>query len=420
METAYQLDALLKKFEDHSMVAQRFQNKSISDALKKMEKHVALIEPVKDEYSERWTFWVEMPCGFLDSYLKESMADEEEEDEEELENIRTELKWEWESSYPEPVKWYQLVLQKTSYMVEFILSFDKYGILMQEGKELIGKDHLFKEQKKILVFLDKKLSEIINAILTDADKYNAMLESQLSKRNRVGRIRRQDYWDVVVEENRVDQELGAEKIQKLKESLPVIKEEHELDRMTADDFFRYCAIAYDANTKLPYDKKWTPLKKYKIHSDTRDAGLTEIDGSSEEAFRAWYESSRSGAHPWEICRGGSLTHILFRVSESDNKKWQLTLAGSSSVRVIETINMALALYEKKIPFCLAGAEEILRMVTGQDYIGLVPDNVSPRYCDELFPEEDRIIDFMDPWMESIEIFQPFIYWYPLVPYKKNG
>ena len=35
------------------------------------------------------------------------------------------------------------------------------------------------------------------------------------------------------------------------------------------------------------------------------------------------------------------------------------------------------------------------MVTGTDYIGIVPENVIPRYCHSYFPKEDRIIDFMN-------------------------
>ena len=40
-------------------------------------------------------------------------------------------------------------------------------------------------------------------------------------------------------------------------------------------------------------------------------------------------------------------------------------------------------------------EEIVRMVTGTDFIGIVPDTIFPRYCHNLFPKEDKIIDFMN-------------------------
>jgi len=48
-----------------------------------------------------------------------------------------------------------------------------------------------------------------------------------------------------------------------------------------------------------------------------------------------------------------------------------------------------------IPFQLSNAREIFNMVTGNDYIGIVPDYVTPRYCNSFFPPEDNIIDFMN-------------------------
>jgi hypothetical protein len=77
--------------------------------------------------------------------------------------------------------------------------------------------------------------------------------------------------------------------------------------------------------------------------------------------------------------------------------------------------MAVALHENKIPFELTDAEEIVRMVTGNDFIGIVPDTVFPRYCHSLFPKEDRIISFMN--LDSDKGLVPKIaaktYWYPL-------
>ncbi|MGF1583810.1 MAG: hypothetical protein ACFCUM_00705 [Bacteroidales bacterium] len=105
-------------------------------------------------------------------------------------------------------------------------------------------------------------------------------------------------------------------------------------------------------------------------ADGRDAGLRNIEGHSPGAFHEWYHNSgRMGAHPWEICRGGNSTHISLYVSEVDNK-WEILLAGSSFVRVEETVRMAVALHENNIPFKLRDADEIVRMVTGNDYIGI--------------------------------------------------
>ena len=77
--------------------------------------------------------------------------------------------------------------------------------------------------------------------------------------------------------------------------------------------------------------------------------------------------------------------------------------------------MAVALHENNIPFSLYEAEEIVRMVTGADFIGIVPENIIPRYCHSYFPKEDRIIDFMNLGYDR-EIIPQIVeksYWYPL-------
>ena len=186
--------------------------------------------------------------------------------------------------------------------------------------------------------------------------------------------------------------------------------------MTANIFFRICEICYDANGYFNNpEETLNPLEKYLNMADGRDAGLRNIPGDSPEAFYDWYHSSeRVGAHPWEICRGGNSTHISLFVSEVDNK-WNIRLEGSSIGRVEETVRMAVALCENSIPFQLSDAEEIVRMITGNDFIGIVPDTIFPRYCHSLFPVRDNIIDFMNLGSDK-EIVPKIIektLWYPL-------
>ena len=89
------------------------------------------------------------------------------------------------------------------------------------------------------------------------------------------------------------------------------------------------------------------------------------------------------------------------------------MAGSSRVRVIETVLMAVALYKQKIPFVLRDATEIYNMVNGTDYIGIVPEWVTPRYCHSFFPAKDNIIDFMNLEEEKSEETINKAFWYPL-------
>lgn len=95
------------------------------------------------------------------------------------------------------------------------------------------------------------------------------------------------------------------------------------------------------------------------------------------------------------------------------KGWKLRLAGSSSVRVVETVKMALALYINNISFVLEKAEEILRMIKGIDFIGIVPETIIPRYCYGFFHDEDRINDFVNLGFERVKEIIEKSYWYPI-------
>jgi hypothetical protein len=152
---------------------------------------------------------------------------------------------------------------------------------------------------------------------------------------------------------------------------------------------------------------------FSIKQDEAPANSYVSGDGFPDQFADWLQE-RMAAHPWEICRGGNSTHISLFISEVENN-WALRLAGSSIFRVEETVRMAVALFDNKIPFQLSDAEEIVRMVTGSDFIGIVPDAIFPRYCYSLFPKEDKIIDFMNIGFDK-EIIPKIIektYWYPL-------
>jgi hypothetical protein len=249
--------------------------------------------------------------------------------------------------------------------------------------------------------------------------FNSYIQQNLSWTKRLGKIIRKDYWDILGDDSvRLDRNLGEETINNLKMLVEEVKSESTAhhEEMTANMFFRICEICYDANGYFKNAKKpLSPREKYINMADGRDTGLRDIDPDSPKAFYEWYHSGGTlGAHPWEICRGGNSTNISLYVSEVLGK-WNITLAGSSVVRVEETVRMAVALFKNKIPFELRDWDEIVRMVTGTDFIGIVPNPFLPRYCHSLFPKGDKIIDFMNLGFDN-EIIPKIIekaFWYPL-------
>lgn len=77
--------------------------------------------------------------------------------------------------------------------------------------------------------------------------------------------------------------------------------------------------------------------------------------------------------------------------------------------------MAIALEQHCVPVKLHHANELLAMVTGEDYIGVVPYEVDTRYCHSIFPGEEDIIDYLNPWddIENFSLIEKYIQWYPL-------
>ena len=412
---AYEMDEILKPLDKFSN-CEDFADKLIKQQLNMLKKLVTQIQPLENtQYDKSWSFWIPIPTGSFKHYLKITAKEEKMEPAE----LEEELSFTWEDEYSEKAKWYHLGFNASKSANDFTLAFDNYVVIIGKHGSLRGYPNFdIKQQYRLLSFIYAKLNIVIQNIIKNPNAYLKFLERSLPKSYRFGRIKRADYWGVIFEKNRVDRVLGRKNIKQFEKILSQLKSGAPLPTMTADNYFHYCAICYDANCYPQLDSKLSPIKKYKIMADMRDEGLTEIKGNSVKAFAKWYHGNRGGGHPWEIRRGGNTTHISLYISSSDNQ-WKLVLAGSSYQRVVETVRMALALYEHGIVVQLAEAEEIFHMVTGQDYIGLVPHGVPTRYCDSLFPEEDNIIDFVNPGMMEEKDYKkiaPYIYWYPLEKY----
>ena len=401
------IDNVFRYLESHSLlVDHEFHNK-----LQAIYLAMSCIKPGKDDEARQ--LWLEVPRGTIKDF-----GDFEEYREEGFVETYEEFEKLWMDYYPDETKWYGFAAAK--YLDEMFFYFDSR--LIFSVRDTIGpaKEEQYKD-REIHEFLEWLLDRVrgeCGKLKQDALAYNEYIGKNLSFHKRTGRINRRDYWDIMDwEQLRLDKRLGPEII----DSLRILAELQQskqspakLPGMTAGDYFRYCGICYDANDYFGEDADGLPPEeKYLRMADGRDGGLRNVDSCSKDAFMDWYHSRESlGAHPWEICRGGNSTHISLMVSALGGE-WLLSLAGSSVVRVEETVRMAVALYEWKVPFVLVQAEEILGMVTGNDYIGIVPDSVTPRYCHSLFPEEDKVIDFMNLRGEKEKELIANAYWYPL-------
>jgi hypothetical protein len=404
---APQIDVILENLHHGKDLA----NRNIYLKLKEIYSVFSCVKASNDDDLRH--IWLEVERGRIEDFgsYKEFRKSGEVETPEEFEEL-------WNSNYPEETKWYKF--QSSKFRDELYFFFDdKLIFTLNTKEETEEKDNYNLEiYERFLDWLTGKITDSINLLKEDPYSFNGYIRQNLPWTKRYGRIRRKDFNNIMGESTfRPDLGLGKDLTNKLIQLEKEMKSRETplLPEMTANEFFRLCEICYDANDYFKDEtEKLSPCEKYTRMADGRDDGLRKIDGDSPRAFMDWYYHGRSIGHPWEICRGGNSTHISLYISEKDGR-WAIRLAGSSIVRVEETVRMAVALFENKIPFELNEVEEIVGMITGNDYIGIVPDTVFPRYCHSLFPKEDRIIDFMNLGIDR-EITRKVAnktYWYPL-------
>ncbi|NJK93749.1 MAG: hypothetical protein HC905_01420 [Bacteroidales bacterium] len=320
----------------------------------------------------------------------------------------------WESYYPDKIKWYQMSI--TRYADTIYLYINSKITLQVDMNKVYPKEKFLIE--KFAEWLLAKVNEVINKLKVNEKLYNRHIQQNLPFQKRFGKILREKYWMVSPDEmNYFKENLLPETISNLRKIVEISEKGKAsllIEKMTSGLFFRICEIGYNANNYFEQNGiHKTAKEKYLIMADGRDCNLSKIDEDSVVAFRNWYKNeSHCGGHPWEICRGGNSTHISLFLEYIDNSKWLLRLAGRSSVRVVETIKFAVALFENEIPFMLEDARNILNMVTGVDYIGIVPDSVIPRYCSSYFPNDEHIIDFMNLGNERRNELVKIAVWYP--------
>jgi len=353
------------------------------------------------------SIWFEVSRGSIENYgnYNEFLEEETVSNYEEFVEM-------WEYDYPEKTKWYEFSV--TTYNKEHYFFVDS---------KLTFQVKLTEERPRQAYYSNVLISwfcEIVQATMSDikADvvKYNEYISKHLSFDRRYGKILRKDYWSIFPEEGLTFRNHLTKDDVKVLESIVKLSVGDGMDRvlkiMTAGDFFNYCRMGYVANDYFKDDEnKLSSMEMYKRMADGRDEGLSDQKLDSEDVFLDWFRNKWGGGHPWEICRGGNSTHISLYVQLNENG-WLLVLDGSSCVRVLETVKMAIALYKNRIPFILNKSVEILRMISGTDYIGIVPKTIVPRYCGSHFPSEDIIIDFMNLGFEKAEEIIKKATWFP--------
>ena len=354
-----------------------------------------------DEYR---SIWLTVPRGTMEDY-----GDWEEAVRYGDVSSREEFEKEWLDWYPEPVKWYKL--SAVHWRGWYSIGVNGRLVLQIQPKEEMR--HYPEDRVYLAEGLLSALKETIESVR--AGTYDAFVRENLPYRKRKGRILREDFWNIYSGEKEAYLEKMTQddigRFAELMGEQPERSPEERLHEMTAQRFFDCCRLGYLAND---YEKSGELSAKelYRKFADGRDDGLLDLDMDSAEEFAAWYDNSKRGCgHPWEVCRGGNSTHVSLYVVK-DERGWWLALAGSSYVRSIETIKFFLALNDAGMPIFLHEGKELADMIRGRDFIGIVSEDVFPRYCSEMFHGES-ILDYMNlPYERRDEVIAAS-YWYPI-------
>ena len=138
----------------------------------------------------------------------------------------------------------------------------------------------------------------------------------------------------------------------------------EAPTLTADDYFRYCRIAYIAGKRIgeTVNEALSGREMYGLYADGRHEGLLEIAPDSTQELADWIDGKHPkrtlGGHPWEIMRGGNTTHIDLIVSRPSlyrKEGFKVELRAESTGRMAEMLRMFLAIHRAGQPLSSPGS-----------------------------------------------------------------
>lgn len=433
------IDRLVRCF-DRGILNPSPPTKGLLAALEPLFSALSDLEPMKSN-DEAKAIWIMVPRGTIRDY-----GDYEELKEYGDVSSYDEFTRQWQEEYPDEIYWYRLV----------IVESEGFRGVAVSNRTVVSTSI---NEEPVEYFHDHEVAEILCSLLAKAaensmdllrsGKYNQVVSSSLPFQHRTGVVKRSTIWNV---EPRMKESIfeglpGG--TFKAFEELVTTGENDEgkigrLKNMTGNDFLRACAIGYKACGYM--GSELSLVDQYMLHADGRDEGLTGrgnglhsgpgIDLDSPQAFEEWYfDNSRVGGHPWEVCRGGNSTHVSLAVSNDkrmiswmeklgkitkeeagkalENSGWYYTVAGNAWNRAVEAVKFYVALKDAHLPVILSDADAILSRFKGEDFIGIVPHRVFPAYCENMFPEKyGTILDFMHIYVEDMESFGDQIEWLP--------
>lgn len=364
----------------------------------------ALYEPGKDEIK---TLWIKIKNPSYDTFRKDLLEEDPDAEEEDIQ-------YEYEK-YSEPYSFYQIkeitLTDGRSFVYidnDLIASYDPKA---SEADTQVKSSWFLSSVETYNAIIDNLKDTVANHIIMLRDgTYKKEILEQLPYYLKTGTINRKDYYMAIHKEKTIYDEFNTFKNKEefLSETDMFNSKENKsfrLHNMTARMFFNACLAGYIENERASMEDD--AKSKYYKNADGRDEGLSEVPLDDPIAFHKWLHKREYGGHPWEIMRGGNSTHVSLYVCE-DEQGYYFIVDGRSENRFLETINCYIAVKRMGYPVQLNDSKLLKERLQGREIIGIVPKDIFPRYCENMFPS-GTIHNFMNLWEEDLAAL-PYVAW----------
>lgn len=375
-------------------------NLCFKNKLKELCKSFSVVEPINEDWH---SIWIVVPRGRIENFC--SFEDAKEYYDVETYEKYTDL---WKELFPHSEYWFKIsVAEVRDYICvavnnRIIFEYDTSRLEYNYTEEV--------DKKHAIPIIDAIIYGVNNSVtLLTEGKYNQYVKDNLPLIHRTGTILRRDFWKGFehAKENTFDgiSDSECEEFISLmknfkKDAIPSAR----LTEMTANRFLKACSLGYTING---YEVSGlSPKEQYKKYADSRDAGLLEINPDDASEYETWRNNKNYSGHPWEVMRGGNSTHVDF-FPRKDDKGYYFMLRGDN--RKKEVALFYLALSRAGIPVGLHNGKLIADAFVGADKIGIVPNMVFPRYCHDMFPDED-IISFVNIYEDEMDAVKDYVTW----------
>lgn len=337
------------------------------------------------ENSNYRSLWFRVPRGTIDDWMPiEKYRDYAEMYDNSDEDVETGWRKEWSEWFPDDWYWHTLETN----------SDNGWALVAVDGRVVIEvrPDEKAPYENPRLTNLLEKLRSIAAGLVDMGLRgtYPQLLTDELPPHCRFGFIRRNKWWELLGRDNlfddgKIEQE-EARELANLVSSQPESGDIGRLPELSAGRYFEALKGAYAAagflcdadHARMGFSsndgRAW-----YVRFGDARDESILELDQDSPEAFEAWFhDGSRFFNHTFEVIAGSSISRVHLS-PRHDSGGWYFVLSGAITWRVADIARMWRYLNANGFPTYLVEAQDIARMLLGQDDLLVVPFNESIWY-----------------------------------------